>query len=119
MDDAAIDDVVSSHLDAWYTHVASWWPPGVPATSDCVGCSSAAVRDVLDLSAWPHDVAHPLATTIDWVIRDVARVDPGARPRITGALARHVADILDILDECVGRRYAELAPVPAWMLAAS
>lgn len=119
MDDAAIDDVVASHLDSWYTLVASWWPPGLPSARDCAGCASSVVRDVIDLSAWPHDVTHPLASSFDRIVDQISVADPAARNRMALALGPHVDDVLDVLHHIVVGRTADLASIPGWLRAAS
>jgi hypothetical protein len=119
MDDAAIDDVVASHLDSWYTLVASWWPPGLPSASDCSGCTSSVVRDVIDLSSWPHDVTHPLAHSFDSILEQLERADPDARRRMALALRHHVDDVLDVLEHIVDARTADLVSTPGWLRAAS
>ena len=119
MDDAAIDDVVASHLDSWYTLVASWWPPGLPSARECAACASSVVRDVIDLSEWPHDVAHPLARSFDGIVEQLSSSETDARARMAFALGRHVDDVLDVLEHCVSGRTADLASIPGWLRAAS
>ncbi len=119
MDDAAIADVVSSHLDAWYSRVAAWWPPGRPPAAACPACSSAAVGEVLDLAAWPHDVVHPLAASFEAVIGQVAQTEPDARVRLTLELAANAAVMRDVLEHCVTPRLLEWDFELGWLPAAS
>lgn len=119
MDDAAIADVVGSHLDSWYSQVAMWWPPGHPATGTCLVCSVAAVGEVIDMAAWPHDVVHPLATSFEGVIGQVAQTEPDARARLTLELAANAPVMRDVLEHCVAPRLLEWDLDLGWLPAAS
>jgi hypothetical protein len=119
VDDAAIADVVGSHLDSWYSHVASWWPPGHPATGDCSACSTSSVRAVLDLAAWPHDVVHPLATSFERVVGQVALTESDARGRLSRALVVHAPVINDVLEHCISPKLLEWDLDLTWLPAAS
>ncbi|MDH6179888.1 hypothetical protein M2152_000070 [Microbacteriaceae bacterium SG_E_30_P1] len=116
MNRLAIDDFLATILASWSEAAAEWQPPGQGSAHLCTTCSSSLVARVLDLSAWPHDLMHHLASTLDAAAVDIQdtlqdRSIPGYGSG-AGAVARYVTDTVrkqrddlgEILTHCVEPR---------------
>ncbi|CAN5229440.1 hypothetical protein BH09ACT5_BH09ACT5_18760 [soil metagenome] len=115
----AIDDYVTTKLYQWYSAVSAWEPPGEGFSGICAECTEAARGCSMDMGAWPHDVIHPLVTSLRAVVDEVqfsyseegvwdAESAPAiARQAVAEAIARHAADIQDVLEQCVAERFQE------------
>lgn len=112
----AIDDHVSTKLYSWYTVVSEWEPPGEGISGVCAECLESALACTIDIAAWPHDVIHLLVQSLRSAIADVEDsyreehpwdadgAPEVARLAVKGTLARHAADIEDVLDQCLSER---------------
>lgn len=112
----AIDDHVTTKLYEWYTIVSRWEPSGEVFSGSCAECSESALVCAVDVTAWPHDVIHPLVVSLRGAIDDVQcsyveerAGDAGnararARLAVVGTVAPHTSDILDVLEQCLSER---------------
>lgn len=112
----AIDDHVATKLYSWYTVVSEWEPPGEGFSGICEECLESALACTIDIAAWPHDVIHLLVQSLRSAIADVEYSyreenawDADAAPEVArlavrSTLARHAADIEDVLDQCLSER---------------
>lgn len=128
MNRPAIDDLLGSILSTWYESVAEWTPPGQLSADTCTECRATALADTVDLSEWPHDLMHQLATSLEAAIVIIAdSLETETDPKVVGKRDAHLdeceqplelcvrdyvaretarwsADLLDVLTECVTPR---------------
>ena len=117
----AIDDHVSTKLYSWYTVVSEWEPPGEGFEGVCAECADSALACSVDITAWPHDVMHQLATSLDIAAEEI-HAHLGEQPiddcnygssrecvhrYVVDTVTAKLADLLDVLVECVEPRLAD------------
>ena len=112
----AIEDHVTTKLFAWYSAVAEWQPPGDGFNGICAECTVSAIACTIDIAAWPHDVIHLLVVSLRSAIADVREsffeestcdadcAAARARSAVASILEQHVADIQDVLEQCLSDR---------------
>ena len=114
-----VDDYVGTILSAWYTRAALWVPGegGPEALISCELCSGSPLADVIDVTAWPHELIHHLAFTLGAALGHVEisvaedsrtgsamsrlTVPITARRMMTTSLRARSAEMSDVLENCV------------------
>lgn len=109
-------------MSAWFQTAAHWAPPGVTSANCCATCPDSLLFKVVEISRWPHDLAHDLATSLD---QSVAQISDSwdeeqrhelmieefgmqrARSIVHSVISDHRHDLLDVLAECVEPRLEE------------
>ena len=92
---------VDEVLVDWYSSVARWNAPGRAGDSMCKLCVQSPFASQLGLSAWPHDVTHPLVQRLTGTM-----ATPTDLEAMQHALDRRHSDILDVLEHCVSDQLA-------------
>ena len=121
MNRLAIDDLLGGILSGWCESVADWAPPGQGSTHTCTTCPGSILAGVMDVTAWPHDVMHQLATSLDIAAEEI-HAHLGEQPiddcnygssrecvhrYVVDTVTAKLADLLDVLVECVEPRLAD------------
>lgn len=121
MNRLAIDDLLGGILSGWCESVADWTPPGQGSPHTCTTCHTSILAGVMDVTAWPHEVMHQLASALDdaadeiYVYLDSRSTDrvvlgssrESVRRYVADTVTAQRADLLDVLVECVESRIAE------------
>ena len=121
MNRLAIDDLLGSILSSWFESAAEWTPPGQGSTHTCTTCSTSILAGVMDAAAWPHEVMHQLAASLDVAAEEIYEhldeqpideCDYGSsrecvRRYVSDTAGARLADIIDVLVECVEPRLAD------------
>jgi hypothetical protein len=89
----ALSDYMSTILCDWYRHLASWSPESAGDTEMCLECASSPFREHESIAGWPHDVVHPLLTSLTSAMQHVAEFVTEAQPAGAG---RHAAPHVDM-----------------------
>ena len=120
MEQSSVDDFIGTIMVNWYTRVALWMPPGQAANTRCATCRDSVLGEALDVTVWPHDLMHSLAVSlglaVDLVERSLSEDSLGfatrrgpavhdeARRMIGASLAECIAEMADVLTNCVAYR---------------
>ncbi len=119
-----LSSFVETLVTDWYSTAARWTPPGNASPVGCSHCESSPFLRLPGLVDWPHDVIHPLVASLGEAVLEVQRSLEELDADIAGtatpdaarreAYRRHAvtlvystvmlssADILDVLENCVG-----------------
>lgn len=81
-------------------------PPGQLSAATCTSCRESLLAEVLDVSAWPHDLMHQLNASLNSAIETIAETHfvDDARDNVKTHLIAQAGDLLDVLHECVTPR---------------
>lgn len=117
MNRPAIEDLLGGILSAWYESIAEWMPPGQSQPDLCPTCRTSLLADAIDVDAWPHDLVHQLATTLesmslqayDSLVITKDRSYESVREYVAERIRSHAADLVDVLHECVEPRIDDWA----------
>jgi len=116
----AIDDLLGGILSGWCETVADWTPPGQGSAHVCTTCANSILVTVMDVTEWPHDIMHQLASSLDSAALDIyAALDSQpidecnygssrecVRRYVADTVTARLADLSDVLVECVEPRLA-------------
>ena len=121
MNRTAIDDLLGGILSGWCESVADWAPPGQGSSHTCMTCPASILASEMDVTAWPHEVMHELAASLDiaadeiYLHLDEQAIDGVNYGSSPDCVRRYVADtvrarlddLVDVLVECVEPRLVD------------
>jgi len=117
----AIDDLLGGILSGWFESVADWTPPGQGSRHTCTSCPTSILAGVMDVTAWPHEVMHQLAASLDIAAEEIylhldehpiddceyGSTRDCVRHYVEDTVRARLEDLVDVLCECVEPRLAD------------